>query len=253
MSWVKIDDGFVEHPKIAKVGMIGAWLQLQALCYANRNLTDGFIPTAIAESFMRFGTIRVDDETAVQWTVGEHSGMQGLDLPDVPWPAKMVEAGLWEAVPHGYLIHDYSEYQPTKEHVLAERAKWATYKAKRRAPKMSTVDSTQDSTVESTGCPRSPVPVPVPVPQSRSVRLRVIAPAPRVKRASPKTPWPESFHLDDDLRAFAREGGLDPELEFGKCKDHALANGVLHADWRRAFRYWCRNAVEFRERRGARR
>ena len=61
MAWVKIDDGFCDHPKIAKVGAIGAWIQIQALCYANRNLTDGFIPSGVARSFLGRGVIR-DDE-----------------------------------------------------------------------------------------------------------------------------------------------------------------------------------------------
>jgi len=244
MSWVKIDDGFVDHPKIAAVGAIGAWLQLQALCYANRNLTDGFIPYGVAESFLGRGSKRLDGDQV--WAVGETSGMAGRDLDEGHWIELMVAARLWEPTAGGYRIHDYDQYQPSKSEVLAQRKRHAknqqAYQQRKDADRVS--DRLTDGV---------PVPVPVPVPQSRSVRLRVIAPAPRVKRASPKTPWPESFHLDDDLRAFAREGGLDPELEFGKCKDHALANGVLHADWRRAFRYWCRNAVEFRERRGARR
>lgn len=219
-------------------------MQLQALCYANRNLTDGFIPYGVAESFLGRGSKRLDGDQV--WAVGETSGMAGRDLDEGHWIELMVAARLWEPTAGGYRIHDYDQYQPSKSEVLAQRKRHAknqqAYQQRKDADRVS--DRLTDGV---------PVPVPVPVPQSRSVRLRVIAPAPRVKRASPKTPWPESFHLDDDLRAFAREGGLDPELEFGKCKDHALANGVLHADWRRAFRYWCRNAVEFRERRGARR
>jgi len=151
--WVKLDDEFDEHPKIAEVGAIGAWLQIQALCYCNRNLTDGFIPTSIAESFVARGTIRVDEHN-VQWTLGEHSGMQGLDLADVAWPARMVEAGLWELVPHGYRIHDYKDYQPSKAEVLAARAKNAA-KVKRHRNRVR-------NPVTTLGSNRPPVPVPVP-------------------------------------------------------------------------------------------
>src|SRR5262245_30525484 len=77
MAWVRIDDGFVDHPKIAAVGAIGAWLQLQALCYANRNLTDGFIPYGVAEAFVSRGMKRLDDDRV--WELGETSGMAGRD------------------------------------------------------------------------------------------------------------------------------------------------------------------------------
>lgn len=157
MAWVRIDDGFVEHPKIARVGMIGAWLQLQALCYCNRNLTDGFVPTAIAESFLARGTIRLE-ESGVQWTVGEHSGMQGLDLADVAWPAKMVEARIWEEVPGGYQVHDFSQYQPTRDRVLAERARWKARQGTHRSRGVSRWVSRRDARE----CHASPVPVPVP-------------------------------------------------------------------------------------------
>ena len=50
MPWVKIDDHFSEHPKHARVGPPGWGYWLAGLAYANRNLTDGFIPHAVAYS-----------------------------------------------------------------------------------------------------------------------------------------------------------------------------------------------------------
>ncbi len=118
MSWVKLDDGFGDHPKIARVGPIGASLQVQALCYANKNLTDGFVPSVVAHSFVTRATVW-DDEQGQRWTCGPH---------DVDWPAVLVKAGVWELVPGGYYIHDYPDYQPTKAEVLAERAARARYR-----------------------------------------------------------------------------------------------------------------------------
>src|SRR5262245_34662037 len=53
MAALTLDDGFADHPKIAQVGAFGAWLQVQALCYAHRNSTGGFLPQDVADGFVR--------------------------------------------------------------------------------------------------------------------------------------------------------------------------------------------------------
>ncbi len=40
-------------------------------------------------------------------------------------------------------------------------------------------------------------------------------------------------------------------LEFGKFRDHHLANGSQRADWSAAWRKWCHHGVEFDQRRPA--
>jgi len=64
-------------------------------------------------------------------------------------------------------------------------------------------------------------------------------------RARATTPLPDVLPLTDALRAFALEGGLDPELEFQSFKDSARAHGRKYVDWAAAFRNWCRNANKF--------
>jgi hypothetical protein len=156
MSWVKLDDGFTDHPKIAHVGAIGAWLQIQALCYCNRNLTDGFVPYSVARAFLARGVVRTDDR-GVLWTLGEHSGHQGLDLSDIDWPGELVKAGIWEVVAGGYRIHDYDHYQRRKVEVLAERRRHADRQQNYTRRK---ADAVSDGVTDA-----GPVPVPVPVPR----------------------------------------------------------------------------------------
>jgi hypothetical protein len=253
MSWVKLDDGFTDHPKIAHVGAIGAWLQIQALCYCNRNLTDGFIPYGIAQSFLARGVVRTDAR-GVLWTLGEHSGHQGLDLTDVDWPGELVTAGLWEEVAGGYRIHDYEHYQPTKAQVLAERAKWLERQHRHREQAVSRGVSRRDSRVTHA----SPVPVPVPVSGSgseRSESMWLIAPASpaaqtRTGRAKPKVPWPDGFELTPARAAYATRQGLDAAYEWGKFRAHALRDDVRHVNWDRGWEYWVRNAWEIARRHG---
>jgi len=49
MPWVKLDDRFSEHPKWGNAPSCDVHWFLFALCYCNRNLTDGFIPAGVAE------------------------------------------------------------------------------------------------------------------------------------------------------------------------------------------------------------
>ncbi|MBN8957644.1 MAG: hypothetical protein J0H17_13905 [Rhizobiales bacterium] len=73
------------------------------------------------------------------------------------------------------------------------------------------------------------------------------------RRKSPKTPWPEGFALDADLRAyFASHGmpGAVADAEFSKFEQHAKANGKTFSDWRAAARNWALNAESFRRERG---
>ena len=42
MTWVKLDDGFYDNPKIVAVGFDGAGLYAMCLAYCGRHMTDGF-------------------------------------------------------------------------------------------------------------------------------------------------------------------------------------------------------------------
>lgn len=103
MTWVKIDDQFPDHPKVAALGknMASAgWLHICALCYAARYLTDGLIPRAQIAKLTN-----LDNRVVGRLVIS------------------LIDAGLWEEKPDGYWIHDFLEYNPTREYVLAERAK----------------------------------------------------------------------------------------------------------------------------------
>lgn len=101
MTWVKLDDAFADHPKydnLAELAPFAIALQIRALCYSNRYLTDGAIPRSAIGHLTRH-------------------------MPsDYEWPEVMVKAGLWDRGPNGWAIHDFSEYQPSKAKVEAERA-----------------------------------------------------------------------------------------------------------------------------------
>lgn len=124
MTWVKLDDGFAEHPKVERVGPAAAWLHVAALCYSARNLTDGAIPEAKASRL----TTLTGPAKLVRSLVDEQLWHEpGHDCPRC------------KACPHGhYLIHDYLSYNPSAAKVKAERAAAAErMKKKRRSAKRS--------------------------------------------------------------------------------------------------------------------
>jgi hypothetical protein len=95
MTWVRIDDGFAQHPKVVAAGPLAMAMQVAALCYCNRNLTDGFIPRSVARTL--------------------------LDVSAKKIIISLLTSGLWREIDGGYQIHDYEDYQPTKAQIQAER------------------------------------------------------------------------------------------------------------------------------------
>lgn len=114
MPWVRLDEGFPRHPKIAAAGPLGMALQVAALCYCNEYLTDGFIPTGVARTLLDL------DGIAMHMWQGEMIG-GGQDATADLVIQDVVQAGLWKKVKNGWKIHDYHDYQPTKTQVLEMR------------------------------------------------------------------------------------------------------------------------------------
>lgn len=173
MTWVRLDDQFPEHKKIATAGPVALALQVAGLCYCNRNLTDGFIPFGVAHRLISTAII---DETGRKLELAMISGMAGFDSGDVIEMSidALITNGVWDEVAGGYEIHDYDEYQPSKAQVLAEREAAAERKRRSRGRKKAVTDdvtqvvtdaSQRDSLSDSAVSHTTPVPVPQPEPE----------------------------------------------------------------------------------------
>ena len=103
MSWLRIDDGFAEHPKVLAVSERARWMHVTALCYCSRNLTDGLL-----------------DARAVKVVTAI------VDKPCKQALSDLVCAGLWLDLADGsYQIKDYLEWNPdaaTVKKLRKERA-----------------------------------------------------------------------------------------------------------------------------------
>lgn len=161
MVWVRVDDHFDEHEKIVGVGPLGLALYVAGLCFCNRNLTDGFIPAPKARSLMDWHGIGLFEPK------GLGGPLHGADGETVAgW---LVAAGLWEEVDGGYQVHDYGEYQPSREQVVAERKaaaerqrKWKDERLRRRRGEGNGVTNGGSNGVTNDKVTPAPFPTPTP-------------------------------------------------------------------------------------------
>lgn len=118
MSWVRIDDNMADHPKVIGLGDLAPLalaLQVRALCWCSRYLTDGKLPAEAIPRLLGGFAALCSREVRAKFATGGNAD-------ELDWPTIMVQAGLWEVAPNGgYLIHDYLEYNPTRAEVLAGR------------------------------------------------------------------------------------------------------------------------------------
>ena len=160
MAWVRIDDGFADHPKILGVGPIGAIIQVRAFCYCGRYLTDGYVPNDAIP-----GLLHGLDHIGI--STGGVPGMIeiGHDATDVDWAEVLVKNGLWEPTKDGkgYMVHDYLDYNPSRREILQARknkkiAGQAGGKASAQARAQASAQATVEQSVKEP--PNSPSPSP---------------------------------------------------------------------------------------------
>ena len=101
MAWARIDDAFFNHPKVRKAGKDAVIFHMAALCYSNAFMTDGFIADEMLELI------------AVQAFQRKANGLAD----------RLMECQLWDRVEGGYLIHDYLEYNYSRQQVEEIKSK----------------------------------------------------------------------------------------------------------------------------------
>jgi hypothetical protein len=105
--WFKIDDTLADHDKVLKAGNAAMGLWVRCGAWSARQLTEGFIPKRIARLYGRPSLVKV-----------------------------LLESGLWCESEDGYQMHDFLDYNPSKEKVLSERR--AATERQRRAREAAT-------------------------------------------------------------------------------------------------------------------
>lgn len=97
MTWLRLDDKMARHPKIAGLSDAAFRLHVNAMLYCAEQQTDGHILS-----------IAVPTLTA-------HKSKTSLI-------EELVDAGLWHSEPDGWSVHDYLDWNPSKEESEQRRA-----------------------------------------------------------------------------------------------------------------------------------
>ncbi len=111
MAWARLDDSFYDHPKTLKVWHAkpdALGLHMRAIAYCARHETDGHI---LAAAVMSLSPLQRDREEQV---------------------AALIEAGLWYAHEGDYVIHDYLDYNLSRNEIAARRSRDRDRKAQLR-------------------------------------------------------------------------------------------------------------------------
>lgn len=101
MTWVRLDDGIYDHPKILAVSASDRLLYVWGLCWSSRHGTDGLIPASALPYLALFAG--ADNDAA----------------------DRLVRAGLWHPLDGGWTVHDFTDYQPSAAEVAELRRKRA--------------------------------------------------------------------------------------------------------------------------------
>lgn len=100
MTWVRIDDHLHAHPKFRlawEIDQASVGLELLALSHSAAYLTDGAVDERFVQPWFRSATRR----------------RRAVDA--------LLEAGLWLPNGAGWQIHDYLDYNESRDQVVARR------------------------------------------------------------------------------------------------------------------------------------
>ena len=97
MGWFKIDDQLFSHPKVLSIDpryrLTAMGIFVLAGSWSSTYLTDGVVPE--------------------HWLSSIQATKQQAQV--------LIKAGLWDPHPLGYVFHDWADYNPTRDEVLAKR------------------------------------------------------------------------------------------------------------------------------------
>jgi len=125
MPWVRFDDQFTIHRKVDGLSDAAFRLHTSAIFWSARNLTDGSVTREDLDGVS--ARVRTPERFAAEckkrgvWHLGDE------DCPSEKCPAD----GTGDR--DGWIIHDYWEFQPSKEQVVRDREASARRQAKWRA------------------------------------------------------------------------------------------------------------------------
>jgi hypothetical protein len=140
MPWARFADDYLGNPKLGGLSTSAVALDMAGIIYSARELRDGHLSSTDVQAIAALIHLRRWDAAA----------------------AELVAARRWVAEDGGWLIHDYLDYQPSREKVMAERT---AARDRRRVRSPNSGERSGYANANSGRTQSTPYPVPVPVPE----------------------------------------------------------------------------------------
>lgn len=223
--WFKVDDSFFMNPKTAMLSDSATALWLRAGSWSAQQLTGGFVPARMLPLF------RGSEESADE----------------------LCDAGLWERDidRHGYIFHDWSDYQPDAEQVEAlreKRAEAGRKGAKRRWERAIDGKNSKpianaianewqtDGKSMANSCP-----VPVPVPGKKEEENKFSSSKEKTTLAAFQTSR-ECAHANAEIIKAHPDLDLSEAWNAFTARHHGETRTVT--DWTRQWKGWCQRRAK---------
>jgi hypothetical protein len=100
MPWARFADDYLANPKLATLSTAAIALDMASIIYSARDLRDGRLTVSDVQAVAALLHLRHWESAA----------------------AELVAQRRWTVIVSGWEIHDYLDYQPSRERVLTERA-----------------------------------------------------------------------------------------------------------------------------------
>ncbi len=233
MTWLRIDDKFTRHRKVAPLSDAAFRLHVTGMVYSSEFETDGRI---------RAGWLRAMPSLAT-----------GKKL--MACVAELLQAGVW--VPHedgdGWQIHDFLQWNPSADQVRSKREARAQAGALggRRSVEAKLKQTSKqllEQAASNDAAKFNPVPArPDPISELPSgvARARGEPDGGKEKKKRPVA-LPESWCPTEEHANLAKKFGLDMAREEAKFRSSAEAHGRTYVSWNGAFSTWLQNAPDFK-------
>jgi hypothetical protein len=220
MPWLRIDDRMHRNEKVLAVSNDAKVLWIWAMDYSADYLTDGILKPH-----------------EVQYLAAQNNITDWQTVT-----AELLQADLFERKGDKYIVHDYLDYNPTREKVLAERAesakRQAEFQAKRKA-RRDDEDDIDDKVRDPEGWARRLEPQPNgitnTVDNGVSNGLALDRPVPDPVPVPIPTPEEKNEHVAPDG---AREPDEKPKAEYSPEFEQFWAVYPRKLEKREAFRCW---------------
>lgn len=128
MTWVRYDDLFPLHRKVAPLSDATYRLHTEAIFWCSRNTTDGVIRTAELRHVSKRGTPKRAAELVAQ-DLWHHAGQL------CPACKERLSANGRTEPTDGWVVHDYLDFQPSAQKVATEKAAKAERQQRWKAAK----------------------------------------------------------------------------------------------------------------------